>query len=313
VEVFHLDLRQYRETAPATRSPAPVLPPGVSAAALRAEFPLAAALLTNPDPAADIAPMAANRSLLGGAQRAWLYDGLRTSTATWKVIVSEYMITPWWLGPHDRWEGYASERDALLSVIEGAGVTGVVFLTGDVHAAIFSRVNPGRTPPVYEFTTGPVGQSSLGSALSGFGPLVTEFGRFLNKYGAAAHVAGDGVRFAGLETPNYMVVTADEDTFTVTVRDGAGSVIVDRDGRLGTFTLPHDGDAGTGYRGPIPFSGGGGGGGGGSRRLREVPAAAAAADVAAEPPSPADTATAADAVARLLDGFAATGRLFKHA
>lgn len=86
VEVMHLDLRQYREPPPVTRSPAPILPMGVTAGALRAEFPILSTLLVTPDPVADIAPIkAVNRTLLGTAQWEWLTASLSTSTATWKV------------------------------------------------------------------------------------------------------------------------------------------------------------------------------------------------------------------------------------
>jgi alkaline phosphatase D len=308
VQVFHLDLRQYRDRVAYTASPVPVLPTGVPLARLQSEFLFVGNFLTEPDPVRDLPPMRAeNRSLLGAAQRAWLRAGLLASTAKWKVIVSEFQILSWRVAPHDRWEGYGAERAALLSFIEDNRIEGVVFLTGDVHAAIYGRVNPGRSPAVWEFTTGPVGGSALGSgaALSGFAPVVDDLGRFLNVYASDAHIHGDGVRFAGLDTPNYMRVDADAQRFTVTARDGAGAVITDRFGRTGTFTLPDDDLSKKGYRG-LPAGSG--------RRLRRAEGEdGAEGEEEAMDKAPtythAETREARKAVAKLVEGFAATGKL----
>jgi alkaline phosphatase D len=250
VEVFQLDLRQYRKREPATRSPAPILPTGVTASRLASEFPIVAGFLTEPSPALDIAPMMQNRSLLGASQREWLKAGLLASTARWKVIISEYQILKWFLGPHDRWEGYMHEREAILSLIEENNIRDVVFLTGDVHAAIFARVNPGREPPVYEFTTGPVGGSTMAGVVGSFLPIANDLSRFLNKYAADAHIHNDGVRFANVERSNFMSVFADGDSFAVTVRDANGTVLRDRFGRFGHFVLPEDGVSKKGFLGP---------------------------------------------------------------
>ena len=85
-----------------------------------------------------------DRTLLGAAQRDWLLDGLTRSTATWKVLGNQVMMTqlafnPFAAGPNapftnlDAWDGYPAERERLLTTIRDGGVSNVVVTTGDIH------------------------------------------------------------------------------------------------------------------------------------------------------------------------------------
>lgn len=80
-----------------------------------------------------------NKKLLGDEQFDWLFDKLDNSTATWKLIAQQIMITPVEIpgyGPYssDDWNGYRVERKKLLSHVK-ANNTNVVFLTGDIHTS----------------------------------------------------------------------------------------------------------------------------------------------------------------------------------
>ncbi len=79
-------------------------------------------------------------SLLGDAQRAWLYDGLRTSSAPFKLIVdgSDWSAE----SISDSWAGWPTERRGLFEHIVSAHVEGVVFVSGDSHRSEL-RVLPG--------------------------------------------------------------------------------------------------------------------------------------------------------------------------
>jgi alkaline phosphatase D len=74
------------------------------------------------------------KSMLGATQKAWLLDGLRTSTATWKFIVSSSV----W-NPHskqvDSWALYKHEQDEIVDFIRTNSITGVIFMSGDIHSA----------------------------------------------------------------------------------------------------------------------------------------------------------------------------------
>jgi alkaline phosphatase D len=115
------------------------------------------------------------RTMLGAQQRAWLFDGLASSTAQWKVIGSQLMFWPWrsfgrlpgqprGAGVYlnmTQWDGYVAERLALLDHLETHDVRDTVLFSGDSH--VFSAANvapdvddPQSVPRVAEFGTGSV-------------------------------------------------------------------------------------------------------------------------------------------------------------
>ncbi|HVL96250.1 MAG TPA: alkaline phosphatase D family protein [Solirubrobacteraceae bacterium] len=108
------------------------------------------------------------RHILGETQMNWLIDGLRTSTARWKLIAQQVCVTqnPFGDGPRrDMWDGYPEDRARLLGEIERAGIQNVVFLTGDAHvfmcnllASDFESLGDGstRTPAAVEYVGGSV-------------------------------------------------------------------------------------------------------------------------------------------------------------
>lgn len=95
------------------------------------------------------------RSLLGDTQKAWLLDGLKTSTAKWKVLAQQVMFSPFNVGfaaPGgaitnaeaviglenvflDIWDGYPAERQQIVDFIESENVDNVVILSGDFHSS----------------------------------------------------------------------------------------------------------------------------------------------------------------------------------
>lgn len=86
--------------------------------------------------------IAPEQSILGRAQRTWLFDGLATSQARWNVLAQQVMFarfrgvrddgTETW--SMDKWDGYPLERQATLDVLAEAGTPNPVVLTGDIHS-----------------------------------------------------------------------------------------------------------------------------------------------------------------------------------
>lgn len=80
-----------------------------------------------------------SRSFLGPDQEAWLHDGLRKSSARWRVLGQQVMIARLGIGPSvlntDQWDGYEPTRDRLYSVVRETGVGNFVVLTGDIHTS----------------------------------------------------------------------------------------------------------------------------------------------------------------------------------
>jgi alkaline phosphatase D len=83
------------------------------------------------------------RSMIGMAQEAWLFDGLKSSHAKWNVIANDVLMArlhqP---GPSgkmdgawtDDWNGYPASRDRLMQHIAGSKVSNPVTITGDIHS-----------------------------------------------------------------------------------------------------------------------------------------------------------------------------------
>jgi alkaline phosphatase D len=130
---FHvLDTRQYR--ADQQRS-APFVEALGSAVQVRDEE-----LASSPD-----------QTMLGVAQREWLLDGVESSTAIWDVIAQQVFM----FGGNavvgaeppvvvvDSWDGYAGERETVLTALS-ASADNLVVLSGDFHSAVVAdlRADP---------------------------------------------------------------------------------------------------------------------------------------------------------------------------
>jgi alkaline phosphatase D len=118
-------------------------------------------------------PDGPGKTMLGAAQRRWLVDGVTSSTATWKVVVSSVTLAlatgraerrDGWSGanvfgfPQDG-AGFATERDAILREFRTRGVRNLVFVAADVHHAELIRHHPHREWSFHEFIAGPLSAS----------------------------------------------------------------------------------------------------------------------------------------------------------
>jgi alkaline phosphatase D len=117
----------------------------------------------------------ARRGMLGTAQARWLIAALRRSRARWKIVACDQPLGLIIGDGPDRQEGFANgdgpplgREHELASVLAGIrGVTGVVWLTADVHYAAAHHYDPGRArfssfDPFWEFVAGPIHAGSFG-------------------------------------------------------------------------------------------------------------------------------------------------------
>ncbi|MDX1390490.1 MAG: alkaline phosphatase D family protein, partial [Acidobacteriota bacterium] len=94
------------------------------------------------------------RTMLG-PQLEWLIDALASSRSTFKFVVSGSQV----LNPEARWETFATfpeERARLLAAIEENSIPGVIFLSGDVHYSVLSRLDRFGTYPLYDLSVSPL-------------------------------------------------------------------------------------------------------------------------------------------------------------
>lgn len=83
------------------------------------------------------------RTILGKAQRDWLFAHLRDNTSGWKIIANQVPFGPLYQTSDDGrkrkymdgWDGYPYEREQLISCIDTEANGSVVFITGDYHSS----------------------------------------------------------------------------------------------------------------------------------------------------------------------------------
>ncbi len=96
------------------------------------------------------------RTLMGATQLAWFKDKLSNSTAQWKVIGNQVMISPLINGGNplnlDQWDGYPAERKKVYNHISKNNIKDIVFLTGDIHTSWGNDLPPKDS--TYNKTTG---------------------------------------------------------------------------------------------------------------------------------------------------------------
>ena len=77
--------------------------------------------------------------LLGPEQEAWLQAELMNSTAKWRILGNQVVMSFWNLGGllanSDQWHGYPGARGRFMSFLRDNEISNVVVLTGDVHSS----------------------------------------------------------------------------------------------------------------------------------------------------------------------------------
>jgi alkaline phosphatase D len=94
-----------------------------------------------------------NATMLGKIQFEWLCNGLKESTARYKMLVSG---TPFSRIKADCWAGsfYIGERDRLFKYINDNSISGVFGISGDIHRCDIFKLPIGDNNYFYDFTAG---------------------------------------------------------------------------------------------------------------------------------------------------------------
>ena len=125
------------------------------------------------------------RTIIGEPQDRWLADSLATSSATWKLVGNPVMMAPMLMPPRprgqelavkattdpmtwgtptpntDTWDGYPAQRRRLLEGVAAAGVSGVMFLSGDVHTAWANEIELDGNPVATELVCSAVTSNNV--------------------------------------------------------------------------------------------------------------------------------------------------------
>jgi len=234
LELFLLDGRSFRSakaTAACGGDIAPTAP-----AVVRQAFAALAPSLAQPVAQGCLDAIASpQRTLLGAAQLAAFTRAIRSSTATFKVVVNPEPLLQLYALPYDRWEGYAAERGRVIDVLRS--VRNVVVLTTDMHAHVIGEIRTDTFAPggpvgtgIWEVVTGPVATNTYAKEIDsflgapGFGAVVT--GAFFKP----DPPRGLGLRCAQTDAFGYAQVTVTATRLTVQPRTASGGVVVDAAG-----------------------------------------------------------------------------------
>ena len=90
-------------------------------------------------------------TMLGKAQKEWLFEGISRSDAIFKFIATSVPMAG---GGKDRWDGYPRERTEVLGYIKQKKITGVIFLSADLHCAAITRIP--KSSGLRDITAGPL-------------------------------------------------------------------------------------------------------------------------------------------------------------
>jgi alkaline phosphatase D len=90
------------------------------------------------------------RSLLGAEQEAWVAANIRGVDKVWNVLANQTVMTDIRLGAavlnFDQWDGYAPDRDRVLTDITEQGVENLIVLTGDIHLSGVGQLTTTANP-----------------------------------------------------------------------------------------------------------------------------------------------------------------------
>jgi alkaline phosphatase D len=172
-------------------------------------------------------PDGPSKSMLDGdnianGQKAWLKAALLNSTATWKFIVSGVTFNPT-TKPDDAWGAYGSERTELLNFIRNNHITGVVFISGDLHSG--GGIDNGVNAGVPEIT---VPHTNLDTNQNGSGPL---------------GIWSQGI-ISGINNPGYALITVTGSQAILQVKGVDGTVKKSLTLSASVERIVDDGDAG---------------------------------------------------------------------
>ena len=229
VELIILDERSFRDENVADEcipegEDEPDLLPGLGAAGVPEPYRTFRSFIGLPDetaPACLAALTDPDRTMLGEAQKQFLFQALEDSDATFKFIVNVVPIAELVAQPYDRWEGFRAERDEILRFIEEREIRNVVFLTTGFHANIISdvRVDLASLPVAIEAVTGPIAHDTLADdiAQAQGEELVAAFEDLFAQVPQAECVETDAFSYGLVE------VDPEAGTTTITLKDEDGA------------------------------------------------------------------------------------------
>jgi alkaline phosphatase D len=97
-------------------------------------------------------PDTPDKAMFGAAQIQWLMESLANSKAPFKIIAGgNQMLNP--LNNYESFTAYRREQQQFLQRLQTQKISGVIFLSGDIHQAELIKITPKDFYPLYDFTS----------------------------------------------------------------------------------------------------------------------------------------------------------------
>lgn len=95
---------------------------------------------------------APDRHMMSAEQENWMLDNMRQSTARWKIIAQQTMMSQLFIAPgrpfgYDSWDGYVAQRNRIFEAF--SEMDNIVVITGDIHTAFCNELTPDPTADTY--------------------------------------------------------------------------------------------------------------------------------------------------------------------
>lgn len=175
-------------------------------------------------------------AIFGAAQRQWLEEALKRSTATWKVIAADLPLGLIVGDGANRYEAVANgdpgaplgrelEVADVLAFIKRERIRNVVWITADVHYCAAHEYHPARAKftgfdPFWEFVAGPLHAGTFGP-----GRLDATFGPEAKFVGIPAGMKGNRPPSDGFQFFGTLQVNARTRAMTARLHNLAGKII----------------------------------------------------------------------------------------
>lgn len=91
------------------------------------------------------------KSMLGSVQKKWLFDTLKKSTGTFKLLISPVPWSPGVKGgSRDTWDGFPEEREQIFDLIDKEKINGLMLVSADRHRSDLRRIKRKSGYDLYE-------------------------------------------------------------------------------------------------------------------------------------------------------------------
>jgi alkaline phosphatase D len=152
-------------------------------------------------------------TMLGATQKAWVKQAVPSGKARWNLFTSETMMMALDSSPgnsvnQDQWDGYAAEREEILTSFVNDKVQNLVVLSGDLHTFI-----AGNLTTTGDSTGTPIGVELLGGSATSFG-LVQETGISATTLDQLRRTADPHIVYADFIHHGYCVLEITKDEIT---------------------------------------------------------------------------------------------------